>query len=337
MSENNKTSQQIYDEWYARLDLADKELVQNVDVTNDDDYPFEVTGRLSQAAKERGGFYKSEVGWTVMWRPFPPKEYYAALNEEQEAKKAREDRQLNEKIARHQVEKEHMNKWIETHLHGYECVVDFSKTEEREGEEPHFATGSFGTGVSFYPKRLLGYDIWTEYHGNASRYWVPSELADLLHRRKWEEQVQKEGEGKRAFYALTRFVSGLDCAGDDLYQWLFNTVGLEQLIATAQASAPITLGNFPNLDDALASKYYRVPVRVQLRSSDDVFVVGYGDANVRRGPAQTNEQWERDRRMHGWVPIGEENNPEYAFPTEADIQEGQKLSADYAQFFSDFA
>ena len=159
----------------------------------------------------------------------------------------------------------------------------------------------------------------------------------MRHRQRWEEGVQRDGEGRYALYALSRIVSGLDCAGDDLYEWALKTFGIERLIEIARTHAPISLGRHSGGDYALASKYYRIPIRMPDRYPSEELVIGYGDTNCKRGPAQTNEQWERDNREHGWVPLGEEDNPAYTFPTDADIQQGQKLSADYAQFFSDFA
>ncbi len=143
------------------------------------------------------------------------------------------------------------------------------------------------------------------------------------------------GSLQYALYALSHIITGLNCAGDDLYAWAQKTFGIERLIEMARSHAPIDLER--HTDFALASKFYRIPVRMQLPYPSGEYVVGYGDAACQRGPGQMQEQWEQDNCMHGWVPLGEEDNPQYQFPTEEDVVRQRNLLDEYAAFFSTLA
>jgi hypothetical protein len=332
-------SNQVYDQWFESLDSVDQELVQKVKVTDNDDYPFTIIAKLSAQARERGGYYYSEVGWTVMHRPLPTKAFYDAMNAEEKAEKEKKDQEYQQERNKEKAEKDRESEWIKTALDGYVCTTLMLKgsTKRQDAQGQGFKTGTLGTGVGFYPYSYKGHNIWEEHYGSAIRRWVPSTLADQLYQEQWQEYIGVyKGEGKLAFQALTAIVRGCSCHGDDLYKWAQKTFGEKKLTQMALAEAPIDISDRGSDHDRdIASKYYRIPVRDIESYTAKETVIGYGNASCKRGPRQTDEQWKEDSRKHGWVPLGEENNSKHGWPTKTDLEEEVKSSEDANDFFNE--
>jgi len=341
----NSKSQDLYEAWYNGLDAVDRELVDKVEVIRDDDYPFELHGRLSQEAASRAGLHKAEVGWTVLWRPFPSQQYYDALREEQKAAQVEQKRIRLEIHAKQLAENARWQAWKGEQLKGLVCCTVYIPTPywgtpAYEGffqEHFHFAAGWQETGMSYASFGHQGHTVWRESYGNAVRFWVPPALAAHLYQQQWDSFTAKMGEAKTAFYALSRIITGLNCFGDDLYEWAKETIGLQQLVQICKDAAPIDLGSNPDMGKAIASKFWRIPVHMTFDYPAHEEMVEYGYARWTVSRLLSPEQQAESDRLHGWVLIGEEERQGDRFPTLADIEHQSRQGAEYAAFFSEIA
>lgn len=253
----------------------------------------------------------------------------------------------------HEAEVERWKAWKEEHLAGLLCTTLQAPTpprrfarEYQENWLPtcvHFDAGWHDTGTTYHRFDLEGQVIYTEDYGNASRTWLPPDLAEKYYRQWWEQGGYLQSDGTPAMARhhlalaiLERACHGFTTFGSDTDRWVFEHIGEQQLVELVR-NGPFVEAEHGHY--ALASKWYRLPVRAREfvdyqpgRGNTYNYFEGYGQRHLIRGSGQDEESWLRDQRLHAWVALGEEERGPW--PTEEDLAHTRAWSEEASRTFS---
>ena len=218
-------------------------------------------------------------------------------------------------------EMERWNTWASEHLAGLSRTTVFQAELMRQGGDPvTFATSWYDVPTTYEAVLInedgsLGY---LELFGDTILAYVPPDRAERWYAERW----QTERDAKSALYVLNCMLrsGGRGVAGDDYVSWVFAHEGEDALAGLAREGAPIEVSWQAAHCYALASKFYRIPLSITC--GGDEHSVGYGVPGIHSGrmpdaePLQ-GELWEQTLRLHGWVPLGHEEQA--VWPRQADI------------------
>lgn len=151
------------------------------------------------------------------------------------------------------------------------------------------------------------------HYGNASAAYATEEQANRWYEQKWKE-TKTPG---MALDLLTTWLEGGHVYGGDFAMWACEH-HQEDVLSLARAGE-VEAQYGAAYAYALASKFYRIPIRVVRKTFDsEEIYYGYGDP---QGDGAT-----------AWVDFGEEDNADW--PTAADIAAEQEDSARSSSLFS---
>ena len=226
------------------------------------------------------------------------------------------------KLMRTGQEMARWNMWVGQHLADLVPTTVFPAEQMRQGGIPvRFATSRYDLAVTYEPilldgERPVGY---LESVGETILAYVPPLIAARWYSERWRAERSPE----RALYILGGMLrsGGKGLSGDDYISWVFTREGEATLVELARSGAPIKVPWQLVYLYAIASKFYRVPVTVQLGEEN---YLGYGVPGIHRDGAGAREDgplsgdlWELVLRLHGWVLLGDEERG--AWPGPADI------------------
>lgn len=284
-----------------------------------------------------------------------------AYRERVRQERAQAEREREEAKERRRAEREAAGiayqQWMVEHLSGLTYLsqrpaetLDWSEVARFSGDTPG---AWYDGGDRWDVANVDGAPVYRFYYGNAVKYYAPETVAERWHEAAWQASTDGSAEyktpGQAALWALGRVADGAVCYGDDLARWAVERIGERALVEQAMAEAPVR-SNGPS--DGLASKIYRIPVRERVYSLElaqqtnhrpgesYLYPVGYGSYTLHRPsyavgyvvPAEELAADNRQMRLYGWVPLGEEETGEW--PTAEDIAEIQQGNAESAARFS---
>ncbi len=215
--------------------------------------------------------------------------------------------------------------WVKTHLSGLVPTSMFPLHALSVEPEEHFATSGSGLAVSYEAiveeGTRLGY---LETCGERWLAYVPAELAVGWYAQHW----QQERSPHQALWVLALLLSGQEAEEEDraYLRWVLAEVGEGSLVALATSAAPIEVPWRQLYPCALASKVYRIPLAVNDGARR---WLGYGiphppgatGSQALPSDAEQAESWQREKRLYGWVELGQEEQGDWPRPSDLALRQ----------------
>jgi hypothetical protein len=325
--------------YYSHDDLEELDMFDSVPGWRYSLEALAVLLRAGYTLRVRGVTVQTVEGLHELFTPEACAAYHAAqAAQREEAQRQAEAQQQAERAAR-QAEAQRLQDWQREHLSGLVCTTIPVKAlgdDWQTGETIRFTAGWYTTGNSYTPRTKGDVTVYSEYYGNATRLWMPAELADTLYPARWAQVLEwhEYTLGLRALWVLECAARAFCCLGDDLAAWAWRHFGEPELVRQAQAEAPYRMDYIYTTHYARASKLHRILFDATNRRGETMR--GYGDA---QSPACDDTRWrtdaegQADRRLTGWVAEDDAESSPW-WPSAEDRAQSEEQSRAFAANFS---